>query len=218
MCSLSPPCPPPPQAINLLIRRAQPSDLLTQQSGADGSRGSKFQARNNLMTCLGKDCSKKIPLRSWSSPCPCLRQSPDELCDCPTSGSGASLGSCWKFLAWKRERFAWKKERLETARPWSQCLFPRAWGCGATCQGREPRAWLCVASWVIHPFFFPHFPGFLKPFFCLQAIWNLLSVFAGCRHQLYLQMAPWMTYLFMLFGLLFLFSILCASLTRPFPH
>lgn len=55
-----------------------PGGLLTQQSGADGSRGSKFQARNNLMTCLGKDCSEKIPLRSWSAPCRPLRQSPDE--------------------------------------------------------------------------------------------------------------------------------------------
>lgn len=114
-CALAvPPCPPPPNppAINLLIWRAQPSNLLTQQSGADGSRGSKFQARNNLMTCLGKDCSKKIPLRSWSSPCPRLRQSPDELRDCPTLGSGASLGELLEVSCLEKRRIHLEKRKI----------------------------------------------------------------------------------------------------------
>lgn len=155
-------------AIYLLIWRAQPGGLLTQQSGADGSRGSEFQARNNLMTCLGKDCSEKIPLRSRSAPCPRLRQSPDEDCDFPTLGSeprqpGALGGSC------SSERRGGLGHRgalqLVPVPP-----HPRTRGCGdvelacgdveLACQGREPRAELCVAFWVIQTFTSPTSQGF----------------------------------------------------------
>lgn len=85
-------------SIYLLIWRAEPGCLLSQQRPANGSCQSKFQGRNNLMTCLGKDCSKKIPLRSRSSLCSCLRQSPYETHDFPTSGV-LSQARLWELLA-----------------------------------------------------------------------------------------------------------------------
>lgn len=65
--------------------------------------------------------------------------------------------------------------------------------------------------------FFPHFSGFLKQFLCLQAIWNLPSVFAGCRHQLYLQMAPWMTYFLCFLACFFFFPYDMPLLPGLFP-
>lgn len=169
--------PPLPVAIYLLIWRAQPGGLLTQQSGADGSRGSEFQARNNLMTCLGKDCSEKIPLRSRSAPCPRLRQSPDEDCDFPTLGSeprqpGALGGSC------SSERTGGLGDSGALPVPPPRDTGVRGCRAGLPGQGAQSRALCCFLG---HSnFYFPHFPGFLKPFLCLQAILFLPSVFASC--------------------------------------
>lgn len=138
-----------------------------------GAAGANSRQRNNLMTCLGKDCSEKIPLRSRSAPWPRLRQSPDEARNCPTSGSrGGEPGQPGGLGG---SRSSERRGGLGDGGALQPVPAPlRAQGCGnveLACQGREPRAGLCVAFWVIHPFTSPTSQGFKNPSFASRRFW-----------------------------------------------
>lgn len=130
-----------------------PGGLLTQHSGADGSCGSKFQARNNLMTCLGKDFSAKIPRTVTELSVPAPRAGHDQAPDFPTAGRRP------RIPAGIAADFSFGRAGMDLE------IGDGTGGSGLmsvpsrSCQGRDPQAWGFAGFWDIPPFLPLHFPG-----------------------------------------------------------